>query len=606
MKNATAFFLFCSFLFLVQQSTASDTLLQKAKQTKDPLEQAQQYFLYAQQLNATSTDTATLFLDSLIDTYANEKFAIGQARAMSLKAWFLLFQTQYEQAIKLGHQALEIQQELNDSLGLGQTYNRIGLSNIYFERYNEAINHLNKALNYFEQLHDTIRLDMVINNLGVIESEQKNFDAAIAYYKKSLQIRLKRKSYHWVAYSYFNIADAYRSLGQLDSALQYLQLSKKYFTQKTEHHSIPALASLGYAQTYFDRKEYDDALYWANKALADAQKTNHTEVIIGAEQLLAEIHFNNKNYKEAYLMAKAFQKSNNKLDSANNYASVAEIEAKYKTAEQERELSQLRFEQLNAKNREQKIWLISIAIGSFALLLIIILAWYYQRKLQQQQLQQAALNAKISETRMFALRAQMNPHFIFNCINTAQNFIMNSDKLAGYDYLAKFAALLRLVLENSSKKLVPLDDEISQIHYYLELEATRFAHKFQYQVNIDEELENGIYEIPGMLLQPLVENAIIHGLMNRDDNKGFINISMQKNDATVLCTISDNGVGRKAALDIKKRKNQHYTSTGMMNIQERLSILEQQFGNKIMFKIRDNTESDTQTGTIVQLWLPLN
>ena len=606
MKNATAFFLFCCFLLLVQQSTASDSLLLKAKQTQDPLEQAQQYFLYAQQLNATSTDTAILFLDSLIAAYANENFAKGQARAMSLKAWFLVFQTQYEQAIKLGHQALEIQQELNDSLGLGQTYNRIGLSNIYFERYNEAINHLNKALNYFEQLHDTIRLDMVINNLGVIESEQKNFDAAIAYYKKSLQIRLKRKSYHWVAYSYFNIADAYRSLGQLDSALQYLQLSKEYFTQKTEHHSIPALASLGYAQTYFDRKEYDDALYWANKALADAQKTNHTEVIIGAEQLLAEIHFNSENYKEAYLMAKAFQKSNNKLDSANNYASVAEIEAKYKTAEQERELSQLRLEQLNAKNREQKIWLISIAIGSFALLLIIILAWYYQRKLQQQQLQQAALNAKISETRMFALRAQMNPHFIFNCINTAQNFIMNSDKLAGYDYLAKFAALLRLVLENSSKKLVPLDDEISQIRYYLELEATRFAHKFQYQLNIDEELENGIYEIPGMLLQPLVENAIIHGLMNRDDNKGFIDISMQKNDTSVLCTISDNGVGRKAALDIKKRKNQHYTSTGMMNIQERLSILEQQFGNKIMLKIKDNTESDTQTGTIVQLWLPLN
>ncbi len=198
----------------------------------------------------------------------------------------------------------------------------------------------------------------------------------------------------------------------------------------------------------------------------------------------------------------------------------------------------------------------------------------------------------------------MNPHFIFNSINTAQNFVLNSRKEEAYEYLADFARLLRMVLENSGKTFVPVEDEVQQLRLYIELERTRFSHKFNYEIQIDPQLENGVYEIPGMLIQPLVENAIGHGLMNRKDANGKLMVSLKLSGEQILCEVIDNGIGREKAAQIKRSKDILYPSTAIPNIKERLLTLQNLTQGPMDLEITDLFEQGIPAGTRVRLLLP--
>ena len=583
---------------------AEENNLKKAKEAAEPIKQMEFYLLHANQLNRQSSDSALLFLDSLTLAYKQSGFTQGMARAMSAKSWYLNFQAKYQEALNKGHEALEIQRSIKDTIGFSSTLNNIAISNLYFDRLADGKKYLAEALVFFKALKDTSLIDKGFNNLGVIAAQEDDLEKAIFYYRKSLKLRIARNNQHWVAFSYYNIGDAFMSMDNLDSGKYYMELSATVFMTKTEHKTVPALAAHGIADMYFRCQDYDKSLDWSQQALQTAKDMNHTEIFMMAELLQSRIYYKLGRYKEAYLMSRSVQKRSRTLDSTNNYAEVADIEEKYKSAEKEAEIAQLKVERLHDQNKQQKLWLIIIPLPFIALLIIMGLPWYYNRKFQKEELKQAALKAQIADTRMLALRAQMNPHFIFNCINTAQNFIMNSEKAAGYEYLSKFASLLRLVLENSSKKYVELDDEIKQIDYYLALENTRFDQKFQYQISVEKSLKNELYEIPGMLIQPLVENSILHGLLHRNDAKGQLEVSFVREGEFVLCQIKDNGIGRQAAQKIKAKKEIHYTSTGIMNIHERLAILAQQMDSAIRLEIEDLYEDNEASGTLAKLWLP--
>lgn len=585
-------------------SAKMDSLLQSVQQQKDPLKRSEQALIYAQHLNAQSTDRSVNFMDSLINYYKDEDLSVELGRAQSMKAWFLCFQAQYEPAIRLGYKALAILKQENDSLGVAQTLNRVGLAHMYFNKLSTARNMVEQALQYFIKMRDTARIDMMLNNLGVISGEQNDHKSALDFYKRSLSIRKQLGNYHWIAYSYFNIATSYLESGELDSARVNMLKAVDIFRNQDSDHDVPSLASAGVGEMYQKRGEWNKAIEWYKKALVDARQMKHTEVVIMAKKGLAEVYYAMGRYREAYDMNQAYQKMQATVDSTNSEARVVEMEQKYKNAEKEAEIARLRTENLAARTKAQRSWVLAMAVISAASLLIFTIMTFYQKRLQKQRLQQSELKAQISDMRMIALRAQMNPHFIFNCINTTQNFVLNSEKEAAYNYLAKFASLLRLVLENSGKSMVPLEDELEQLALYLELEAIRFNRKFSYSFEVDPALENGVYEIPGMILQPLIENAILHGLINRNDNLGTLIVRLQKREDTIVCTIKDNGVGRRKAAEIKSRKKIHYQSSAIPNIRERLEILQRENEQRIQLEIADLTESGEETGTRVSLTLP--
>jgi ligand-binding sensor domain-containing protein len=219
--------------------------------------------------------------------------------------------------------------------------------------------------------------------------------------------------------------------------------------------------------------------------------------------------------------------------------------------------------------------------------------------------QKTAINKKISELKLQALQAQMNPHFIFNTINAIQYFISKKDNDSAYFYLTKFSRLLRQTLENSEKLRIPLDEELELLKLYLELQLLRYGNKFSYHIDIDPEIDTHIVEIPSMVFQPYIENSIQHGFSSKRKG-GKLVISIKQNNNMLVCTIKDNGVGIKKSLSLKKEKDSVHKSSGMKLIADRLEIINTAHKDNIHVSIDDLNDLDKkESGTCVTLQIPV-
>lgn len=202
---------------------------------------------------------------------------------------------------------------------------------------------------------------------------------------------------------------------------------------------------------------------------------------------------------------------------------------------------------------------------------------------------------------MQALRAQMNPHFIFNCLNAINGFILVNESETAADYLTKFSRLIRMVLNNSHNKIISLDDELQTLGLYLYMERLRFKDSFHYEIKCDDTVDELSIFIPPMLLQPFVENAIWHGLMNKE-GQGELLINLHFGDDTLYCTITDNGVGRKKAAQMKSKSSEKNKSMGLEITRKRIALLNHDLNGGCFFEINDlEDDSGNAKGTQVSL-----
>jgi hypothetical protein len=212
------------------------------------------------------------------------------------------------------------------------------------------------------------------------------------------------------------------------------------------------------------------------------------------------------------------------------------------------------------------------------------------------------LKQRVSETEMMALRAQMNPHFIFNCISSIDNFILGNDKENASAYLNTFAKLIRNILDNSKNEVVPFWKDWETIQLYLGLEKLRGNNTFDFQLHASEALFNGHYKIPPLIIQPYIENAIHHGLMQRKDGGGKLVIIADLQGDLLKYTIHDNGIGREKAAQSKQINTIQHTSYGMQLSEERIALFNNSLHNNI--KITDLKDDDgNATGTLVEVSL---
>ncbi|MCB0429556.1 MAG: histidine kinase [Flavobacteriales bacterium] len=247
-------------------------------------------------------------------------------------------------------------------------------------------------------------------------------------------------------------------------------------------------------------------------------------------------------------------------------------------------------------------------IGMGVIGLLIGLAFRYRLKvIQRQERLRMIRKTRMSVAELKALRAQMNPHFIFNTINSVQYFITGNDPKSSQKYLSKFARLIRYVIDNSKPSLIPLEKELEALNLYLDLESLRFGNRFEYHVIVHEDVDVNHTNIPSMLIQPYVENAIWHGLMHKTEKgKLIIDIRMEQNN--LLCVIEDNGIGRQksAEINVGSRTKQH-KSMGMSITKERLDILNEHRKGALSVEIIDLTDAEGfPIGTRVELHIPLS
>ncbi len=251
----------------------------------------------------------------------------------------------------------------------------------------------------------------------------------------------------------------------------------------------------------------------------------------------------------------------------------------------ELEQQQTMKDELISRKNKYNIVLIGSVIVLFTLLLLIIKALFSIRKRNKQ----IALQS---------LRREMNPHFIFNSLNSVNQFIANNNEREANKYLTSYSNLMRNIMENSNKDYVTLSVEIDQLKKYLELEKLRFSDKFEYQIEVDPQLNVDTVMVPNMILQPNLENAIWHGLRYKNSS-GLLRLKFHKNGSKTAVTIEDNGIGLTESKKIKTKNQKLHESLGLKNVQERIRLLNDIYKSNIRFDITEKTGAET--GVLVQI-----
>ncbi|MFN2440325.1 MAG: sensor histidine kinase, partial [Chitinophagaceae bacterium] len=361
-----------------------------------------------------------------------------------------------------------------------------------------------------------------------------------------------------------------------------------------------SMGLMGLASAYQKTKNYKHALRYANEGLLLAKARNEWELTLEGYNLLSRLYDKTGMYQSAYTN---LRKYTSLKDSVINKQFLWRLSNYKRLAEDEKRTSQISLfnkeNQLKEQNFRQQLFIRNTLIGGFVLLFLIgVFAFRnlhlkrkneklrLQKDLLQSEQRQIELQRQTVELEMQALRAQMNPHFIFNCLSSINRFIFKNDNKAASDYLTRFSRLIRMVLLNSQKKLITLEDELEMLRLYLDMERMRFKNGFVYSITTNNTIDAGAIFIPPLLLQPFCENAIWHGLMNKE-GQGHLNISITEDENVLHCTITDDGVGREKAAIMKSKSAEKEKSLGLKITTARLELLNQEHTKGTTFIIED-------------------
>lgn len=353
---------------------------------------------------------------------------------------------------------------------------------------------------------------------------------------------------------------------KLDEAIPYLEESISEAASEDDL-VVQKDATRKLSEVYDDKGDYSKALetYKKYAAVADTLYARKEQEISRAERLSKQI--------------------------AEKQNRITGLEKDKELYESKSSLAQTKQDLYTTTSTKQKILIYALFLG---MLLLGIAAFFFYRSNRQQKLANNLLALK-------SLRSQMNPHFIFNALNSVNNYISKSDERSANRFLSEFSTLMRAVLENSEEDFIPLTKELELLELYVKLEHSRFSDKFNYTITTDPNIDVAAYQIPPMLLQPYIENAIWHGLRYKDE-LGFLNINLkQKNKEAIEITIEDNGIGRKKSAELKTQNQKKQRSKGMGNIKKRVAILNSMYKDKVDVSIKDLSSDGSGTKVLLTL-----
>ena len=361
------------------------------------------------------------------------------------------------------------------------------------------------------------------------------------------------------------------------------------------------------ANAYIAKDQYSQAIPYLEKSIVQADTEDDLIVQKDATRKLSEVYEYRGDFTKALetyqeyvsVVDTLYIRKEQEISRAARFnREISTKQSRISGLEQERELSQSKYDlalteqALVQENNKRQKWIIySLILG---LIMLGVATFFFYRSNQQQKLANNLLALK-------SLRSQMNPHFIFNALNSVNNYIAKNDERSANRYLSEFSTLMRSVLENSEEDFIPLTKELELLKLYVKLEHSRFPDKFEYNVTIDEHVDVAAFQIPPMLLQPYIENAIWHGLRYKEET-GYLNIDLtQKNKDALVITISDDGIGRKKSAQLKTLNQKKQKSKGMGNIKKRVAILNEMYKDKVDVDISDLKSDGTGTKVVFTL-----
>ena len=461
-----------------------------------------------------------------------------------------------------------------------------GIGTLFYEQeeYGKALAHFERVLNNEPSLELT-----AVANMANIHGSMGQLDSAIQYYKRALRLERKLDNPTYRANLYSNLSLIFGQTGQQDSALAAAQRALAL----VDRYGIEFVRPTAYANAamaYLGTADHRNAAKYAQGALALSEESGNLFMQKSAWGTLADLHEAQGDHRAALEAFKKFSSLKDSLNGQNRRVAVNRKQLEYNF---ERERATAQQEIL----RQATIKRVSL-IGGGGLLLALIFGFVlYKRKrdaLERQK--EAEFSALVSDTELKALRAQMNPHFIFNSLNSIGDYILKNDTDTALDYLGKFARLMRMVLENSESREIPLGEDLKFIELYMQVEHRRQPGRFTHEIRLGGDLDPDNILVPPLILQPFLENSIWHGFVDQNV-PGHILVDIQKEGNTLVCVVEDDGRGRSGAAS----SGQGNRSYGLSITQNRLEVLNREKGSGATLLIGDRE----QGGTRVEVRLPL-
>ncbi|MCD4681781.1 MAG: histidine kinase [Bacteroidales bacterium] len=518
--------------------------------------------------------------------------------ANNFRAWNLLYDGKFIECIEAYTKNIEFAKE-NKLIGiLPSAYN--GLAYVYKnidnteERRKSLIMMADASLKE-KNIKYTSEAYFLLGDIGM--EKDSNFTYAIKQYNESLKLKKEMKDTIGISFLLLRIGWNHYLNNELETALDYFLHSLEYSIPINRLTSITnAYGNIG--TIYRDKKEYKKAIKYYKESINYSMEAKDWYNLSWLYKDISGMFVDLDDYPKAYDNFVLHKQYSDSLEMIKYSKGLSDARTSYETEKQKQEL-----ELLSLKLKQHKYYMYG-SIGLVVLVILLGILFIRQNRLNSKR-KITEMNHKISEITQKNLRQQMNPHFIFNTLNSIQYYMYQHDKISTNNYLTKFSSLMRKTLENSQHTAIPIKDEIDALELYLQLELIRFKEKFDYEINIDEEIDTLLYKIPTMLIQPYVENSICHGLINKDE-KGKLTIDLNLKDESIACSIEDNGIGREAALEIKKQKNGNHNSLGTKITESRLNLVNALYGKNMKVDYMDLKDKDgNPNGTKVVIHIPI-
>jgi two-component sensor histidine kinase len=526
---------------------------------------------------------------------------------------------------------------INDSPAYGSSYSRI--ADIYYDilQYDSSIYYYKKALFHDRRNQILLRQITVSTSLGSLYMDMKNLDSAEVYLRQAVEMGEKSNFRTWYSRALMNYGLLIGVKGNKEEGLQLIEkgmsiakelkepgrLKEGYRVLKDfyELFGDSAKAYRNFVSYYLLTDSLDNiqrmkSLDDMKEKYESAKKENEIRQLL-ADKKIAQLTLERKNaliagnlqdarVKEAQIALLEKEKIIQLLKLKEQEDALEKKQLESNSQQQQMELMRqnqsLKQVELDRQLMEKR-W---ILIVSLVIILLLLLFFYQFRMSQQRKMdnEKHKLMHQLSEMKIEALRAQMNPHFIFNALNSINRYIIRSDKETASDYLVKFSKLMRLILENSKTSSVPLSNELEALRLYVELEMLRFDHKFDFVLEVDPQIDLSGTGIPPLIFQPYVENSIWHGLLNKE-GKGTVSVKITKEGVQKLrCVIEDNGVGRARAAELRSVTHGSRKSFGTQITRDRIQLLEGDDNRMAIVDLFDDQQQPA--GTRVELLLNFN
>jgi tetratricopeptide (TPR) repeat protein len=544
--------------------------------------------------------------------YKQIKDKRGMAAALNSTGVIYLYLSDYPSALKNYLGALQIYQQLGVEKEMATVFSNLGLVYDHLGSYDTSLQYHFRALDIFKKEDEQYSMQNTLANIGNTYDDDGKPHEALTYYGKALNINRGLGNERGIASDLINTGIVYygmknyaASLGCLTKALKlYRRLEDKYATGITYTYlaavcsKAPAsvLAKVGINPA----RRYRITLEFQNKGLALAREIGDLYSESEAWGNMSDIYRRHKDYAGALYAFKKQVALRDSIFSDQKKLEISRMQMQYDFSRKEeatKAATDKKAVLAAAQISRERLIRKAITLGTAILLLMVLISFilYVRKHDAEERQKEAELRARMADTEMKALRAQMNPHFIFNSLNSIGDYISSHDPSMADHFLTKFSKMMRLILEYSEYREIPLADDLKALELYIQLEAIRLHDKFSYEIKIDERIDRENTMVPPLILQPFVENSIWHGIAKKP-GKGKIIIEINKNGQMIHCVVEDNGVGMQDG-EIGSEGKKHL---GIKLTESRIAMMNKDGGSDARV-----TLSGLAEGLRVELKLPL-